>query len=262
MCLAVLLPVSVTVFSLFHPKTLEAAPPRGHQIVVHTAGRDVALEWPHRMRFRLAGSPRATITGMDGGACDFVLSVPGRITRAYRGTGEVLTDGGELVAVVHMDTEIAVASIVAAESPPGAPMNALEAQAVVARSYLLAAGKRHKHSDFCDTTHCQFLRSPPPPDSQFSRAAGATRGLVLVYNGRPIEALYSANCGGRTRTLEQAGLTARGYPYFAVRCIAGGSPSGHRVGLCQEGAALMAKQGAGWRQILNHYFPGAGIESR
>lgn len=250
--------VSIGVFGLFHPKLIEVAALRGSPVIVRADNHETRLDWPRRTRVIAA----ASIVGENGGDCDFVLSVPGRITRHYRGTGAIQADAGELVAVVTMDVETAVASIVAAESPPGAPPAALEAQAVVARSFLRASGPRHKHAMFCDTTHCQFLRDPPPPDSLFAKAAASTRGLVLVYEGRPMVALYSANCGGRTRTLKDARLATDGYPYFRVDCPAQGLPSGHRIGLCQEGAAAMARKGVGWREIVNHYFPGTGISSR
>ena len=35
---------------------------------------------------------------------------------------------------------------------------------------------------------------------------------------------------------------------------------GHGVGLCQTGAAMMARAGKGFREILGFYFPGANIE--
>lgn len=39
-----------------------------------------------------------------------------------------------------------------------------------------------------------------------------------------------------------------------------GSGFGHGLGLCQEGAHVMAQHDASYRQILNHYFPGARID--
>jgi peptidoglycan hydrolase-like amidase len=44
---------------------------------------------------------------------------------------------------------------------PGAPFEALKAQAVVTRSSYVSARNRHPLFDFCDTTHCQFLRQAP-----------------------------------------------------------------------------------------------------
>ena len=95
----------------------------------------------------------------------FRLTVPGKIHRVYRGrlTIDSAARNGELLAVVSMDRETAVASIVAAEMAESSPMEALKAQAVATRSFL-AAGARHQDFDFCDTTHCQFLKSPPPLD--------------------------------------------------------------------------------------------------
>jgi peptidoglycan hydrolase-like amidase len=209
--------VRVAVFGLFHPRDVEVT--------------------------RASGSP------------EFTLRIPGRIERRFRGRLDLIRDHDEVVPVVTMDLETAVASIVAAESPPGAGIESLRAQAVVARSFLLAAHGRHAHADFCDTTHCQFLREPPLDGSPADKAARTTAGMVLQYEGRVIEALYSADCGGRTRTLESGP-----YPYFAVQCpVATGIASGHRIGLCQRGSAAMARDGATWIEILHRYFPAATV---
>ncbi len=146
----------------------------------------------------------ATAAGRDGADTAFILSIPGKIHREFHGRLEVRAESGHLLAVVLMDREVAVASIVAAESLPAAPLEARKAQAVVARSFLIAARGRHKGFDFCDTTHCQFLRDAPSK----SKATEETRDLIVAYQGQPIAALYSANCGGRTRTLEEAGWNA------------------------------------------------------
>lgn len=41
-----------------------------------------------------------------------------------------------------------------------------------------------------------------------------------------------------------------------------GSGFGHGVGLCQEGAHVLAQRGTPYRQILNYYFPGASVGQR
>ena len=45
------------------------------------------------------------------------------------------------------------------------------------------------------------------------------------------------------------------------RFILTGAGWGHGVGLCQIGAAVMATQGYGYRDILRHYYAEATIES-
>jgi stage II sporulation protein D len=259
------------------------------------------------------GSVRAS--ARDGRAGEFILAVPGKLRRKFSGVLQVTADAGVLTAVVEMDLEVAVASAVQAESPPGALLEALKAQAVATRSYLVAGTGGHKTFDFCDTTHCQFLREPPPVNAPTSIAARATRGLVLAYAGHPFPALYSASCGGYTHTLADAGLPVRDYPYYAVSCeycrthptrwatrlastdaaalsggteaerlklarrlgwssvrsndyvislhqnqfVVSGVGSGHGIGLCQRGAAAMARAGAGYRAILAHYYPNTSI---
>jgi len=188
---------------------------------------------------------------------DFTLRVPGKIERQYRGGLEVRAVRGELLAAVTMDLETAVASAVAAESPPGAPLEALKAQAVAARSFYVAARGRHDGFDFCDTTHCQFLRQPPEPGSPAWRAALETRGLILDYHGRALAAFYSADCGGHTDALN----VARGYPYFEVACPRKGQRRGHGLGLCQEGAAVLARSGVGFQEILRHYYPNTRVSA-
>jgi SpoIID/LytB domain protein len=46
-------------------------------------------------------------------------------------------------------------------------------------------------------------------------------------------------------------------PNFVFR----GNGFGHGLGLCQEGAHVMARRGVSYRQILGHYFPGTSVGS-
>ncbi len=164
------------------------------------------------------GDALVEIFGVDGTA-DIEIGVPGRIVRTFRGRVDVGAGDEVLVAAVSMDREIAVASVIAAEQRDGAPASALAAQGVAARSYYAASPHRHDRFAFCDTTHCQFIRGPAADGSAAAKAALDTAGLLLVHRGRPIAALYSASCGGRTRSLSDAGLASGdGYPYFAVDC--------------------------------------------
>jgi hypothetical protein len=275
LALAIAVTVRIGVFGLFHPVALDVNPVHGQVLVIESSGGAKILEGTASARLQ---SP-ARVTGRDGGEAAFILSVPGldghpRIQREFHGGLEVLQRDGHLVAIVTMDLETAVASIVAAEGSEAVPFEARKAQAMVARSFLAAGRGRHADFDFCDTTHCQFLRAPPGDKSAASRAAAETRGQVLTYEGRAIAALYSADCGGHTRTLLEAGWGGGeadefgAYPYFAVECpvrgarsgsLSGHGVSGHQVGMCQVGAAEMARRGSTFEQILRHYFPATAI---
>ncbi|MBZ5569272.1 MAG: SpoIID/LytB domain-containing protein [Acidobacteriia bacterium] len=221
--------VRIGVFGLFHPTELSIAPAPGSSLVIETDGESGTMN--QAVQVRLAGDrvqllsqgvswrvTRVRIHARDGGLADLVLSVAGKIRRRYRGALEIVSNRSELAPIVTMDLELAVASAVAAESPPGAPLEALKAQAVATRSFLVAHGSGHKLFDFCDTTHCQFLRQPPAPHSLAARAARETRGMVLTYLGSPFSAMFASSCGGRSKTLAELGLPVRDYPYFAVDC--------------------------------------------
>src|SRR6202000_2046790 len=123
-----------------------------------------------------------------------------------------------LIPVISMDLETAVASAVQAESAPNAPLEALKAQAVASRSYYVSVNQRHEDFEFCDTTHCQFLREPPRKDSPASLATAETRGLILSYDEQAFAPMFTRSCGGQTRTPREIGLEEGSYPYFSVAC--------------------------------------------
>jgi peptidoglycan hydrolase-like amidase len=223
--------VRIGVFTLFHPKELDILPAKGSVLVLHYEnGRRILNgergHWQSTFVLasgavrdsRFAGISRdVRVTSRDGGPADFILRVPGKISRHYRGELLVAANTQELVPILIIDLETAVASIVAAESLPGAGLEALKAQAVVTRSFLLAGG-RHQLFDFCDTTHCQFLREPPAADNPASIAARSTQGMTLAWHGRTLAAMYSSRCGGKTHSLHELQSEVEGYPYFSVLC--------------------------------------------
>jgi stage II sporulation protein D len=226
--------VRIGVLGLFHPRQFTVSAPSGHALVVHAGEESVVIERSSGVDsasvrisadgILLMAGPRAihasalTVTGRNNEPVDLVLAVPGKITRRYRGTLEIKPSSGTLIAIVTMDRETAVASVVAAEYTPDTPLEALKAQAVAARSYLVAGRGRHRDFDFCDTTHCQFLREPPAPAGAVSKAVAATRGLVLAYDSEPFAAMYTRSCGGHTRTPAELGLPSASYPYYSVQC--------------------------------------------
>ena len=83
------------------------------------------------------------------------------------------------------------------------PNRALDVQAIVSRTYATANLRRHAADgyDLCDTTHCQVYRPAAAGEGPRDPAAGAvdaTRGQILTFQGRAIQALFHADCGGHT----------------------------------------------------------------
>jgi stage II sporulation protein D len=226
--------VRIGVLGIFHPHQLSLSASDGDAIVVTASGRTFFLRPgapTEKLQIRasrdilllsLAGKEiRATqlhAAGRNHDAVNFVLGVPGKLERRYRGTLDVKIADGMLVPVITMDLETAVASVVQAESLAGTPLEALKAQAVVTRSYFAAGAGRHADFDFCDLTHCQFLREAPRPGSPSARAAEATRDLIITSGNKPVASMFTRSCGGHTLTLADIGLPSSGYPYFSVVC--------------------------------------------
>ena len=225
--------------------------------MVERGGRTEILRAPESMHL----SDAAKITGPKGSYARFIICLPNGAEGEYYGRLEVRQHYYELQLIVEMDRELAVASVLAAEGAGALPPEALRAQAIVARSYMLAIGGRHAGFDMCDTTHCQRFGPPPAANSAVAKAALATKGQVLTYRGKIVPAMYSANCGGHTRPFP-ANDGPSGYAFTSVACPRHGHASGHGVGLCQLGAQDMAKSGAKASTILAHYFPGTQVTNR
>lgn len=112
--------------------------------------------------------------------------------------------------------------VLPAEMPPEYDMEALKAQAVVARTYLyqkVAAGG-HKDADICDSpSHCQAYYSTeeilkiwekskgwdkPTQEKHAKKVAKAvdlTENIVVTYNGEYIRAYFHACSGGKTENV-------------------------------------------------------------
>lgn len=226
--------VRIGVLGITHPKQLTLSCTADNSLVVNADGRTRYLEpgsktgtvqiriSQNAMYVNIADQEFRAETfrafGRDAQAAPFVLGVPGEIERRYYGSLEIKMNAGELEPIVTMDPELAVAAIVQAEAIPQGPREALQAQAVVTRSYLFAGARHHGDFDFCDLTHCQVLQELPDPQSRVMLAVIATRNLVITYRGKIVAAMFTRSCAGHTATPRQIGIPSREYPYFPVLC--------------------------------------------
>ena len=85
------------------------------------------------------------------------------------------------------------------------PRELIESQTIVARSWMLA-NVEQKHVpmgfDVCNDDCCQRYQGTTHLSSQSIEGALATRGNVLIYNGKICDARYSKSCGGVMETFE------------------------------------------------------------
>ena len=116
------------------------------------------------------------------------------------------------ISVIHegtpvlMELEYYLVGVLLGELPDDFSQEAKMAQAVVARTYALAAverGIKHPGSVCTDSGCCQSWADPESYWSEEGVASAktaveATRGQVLCYEGELIEATYFSGSGGRT----------------------------------------------------------------
>jgi stage II sporulation protein D len=127
--------------------------------------------------------------------------------RTYRGTIEVVGNSRNTLTIVNeLPIEEYLLGVVPNELSPTTfgQIEALKAQAVAARTYVqrnLGQSKNEGY-DICATDACQVYLGAGTEDPAASRAVLETRGVVATYDGKPIDALYTSTCGGRTENAE------------------------------------------------------------
>ncbi len=193
---------------------------------------DPALEISQRGVTRRIEGRRFALEAARGGG----LRVEGR---RYRGRIVVhLNDRGRLNVVNELPIEEYLRGVVPRELGPGEypELEALKAQAVAARTYTLRnLGEfADEGYDLCGTPRCQVYGGMEDEHPLSDRAVAETAGEVLLYQGDPIDALYSATCGGHTEDVATIFPLKRA-PYLrGVPCIEAGlaelagPPSGGR----------------------------------
>ena len=123
------------------------------------------------------------------------------------------TDTGE---VEELPLDIYLYGVVSAEMPVDFEMEALKAQAIVARTYTIyqiANNKKHENvgADICDSSLC--CQAWISKDNRMARwdeklrednwikienSVNSTIGKVILYEGQPIRAFFHSNSGGMT----------------------------------------------------------------
>ena len=145
----------------------------------------------------------------------------------------------QTIKLLHKDTNQVeevkldeyISCVVAAEMPVTYELEALKAQAIVARTYTIykiTTSKKHENADICDkSTCCQAWISKEDRfkkwdvDKRVSnwnkilKAVNATAGKIIIYEGKPINAFFHANSGGKTQVPFYV-WGGSGYPYLQV----------------------------------------------
>lgn len=159
----------------------------------------------------------------------------------FKGVITIIPDVEDLVLVNTLDVEDYLASVISSEMKATSHPQLLRAHAVISRSWVLAqilnkkggdavsgfdsAGRRirwyghddHTLFDVCADDHCQryqgVARQTTP---EVQQAVDATRGQVLVHDGKLCDARFSKCCGGVFEEFQYCWEDKR-YPYLVAR---------------------------------------------
>ncbi|MCJ7508165.1 MAG: SpoIID/LytB domain-containing protein [candidate division Zixibacteria bacterium] len=138
--------------------------------------------------------------------------------KRYRGALEIVLDQNKnlLVALNIVNLEDYLKGVVPAEmgKRKKGELEALKAQAIAARTYALSKmGQYDGAYDLKATIYDQVYAGMDGEESLVNQAVDETRGKILTYQDKLIQAYYYANCGGRTESLEEV-WSGMGEPYL------------------------------------------------
>ncbi len=124
----------------------------------------------------------------------------------YKGNIEIVLDKDykKLNAINIIGIEEYLYGVLKKEISPLWPTEALKAQAIAARTFAIFNINKHIDQGYnlCATTHCQDYGGINHEDTKTNRAVDETRGLIMVYKGKPIDASYHSDSGGYTEDSE------------------------------------------------------------
>src|SRR4051794_36295334 len=131
--------------------------------------------------------------------------------KPYRGTIRVLSDGKTLQVIDVLGLEAYLKGVVPSEVPSAWPPEALKAQAVAARSYALSNLAKARQYDVYADTRSQVYGGVDAEASTTNDAVDATKGEIVLYNGKVANTLFFSTSGGRTASAAEATGTAVPY---------------------------------------------------
>lgn len=213
--------VRVRLFSQKKVRFLSISSPRGIRVNGHRlegkttfSVQNGKIHVSHKGRLvRKGGLMRITATR---GTDPLMIRLSSKLNRVTRGSIRLTLYKGQILITNQLPLEEYLPGIVESElGSLSVSPEAMKAQMVAGRSYLLAMRRRHQREgyEFCDAPHCQMFTGVVSGQPALESAAESTRGLYLTYNDRPAIAFYHHNCGGATASVQDV-WPGRAHPYL------------------------------------------------
>lgn len=124
--------------------------------------------------------------------------------KGYRGVIEVTPADKGLQVVNELPLEDYLVGLINCEISSQWPMEAVKAQAVIARSYAIFQKESRKGAPYHleSSVMDQVYEGCDIEDSRAARGVKETAGEVLTFNGPIVQAFYHSHCGGHTEASE------------------------------------------------------------
>ena len=150
------------------------------------------------------------------------------------GTIKLLHEATNEVEEVDLDTYLC--NVVSAEMPVDFELEALKAQAIVARTYTIykIQNKKHENADVCDNSSCcqawiskedRLARWDEDKRQsnweKIEKCVNETKEKIITYEGKPINAFFHSNSGGTTELPVNVWGGGSQYPYLQIVETAG-----------------------------------------
>ena len=137
--------------------------------------------------------------------------------------------------VENLEFDTYLYGVVSSEMPASYELEALRAQAVVARTYTMykiVNGGKHENADICDSSFC--CQAWITKENRWARweenlrdeywnkivdSVDSTSGKYIAYNGQPINAFFHSNSGGQTEL--PVNVWGGSYPYLQIVSTSG-----------------------------------------
>ncbi|HUO84958.1 MAG TPA: SpoIID/LytB domain-containing protein, partial [Thermoanaerobaculia bacterium] len=142
----------------------------------------------------------------------------------YRGGARLLiNDRGLLNVVNEVWLEDYLKGVVPNEMGPSVypELEAIKAQTLAARTYGVSRMGEYAREgyDICATAACQVYKGVSTEHALSNQAIQETEGTIIVWQGEPIDALFTSTCGGETSDVATM-FPGRSEPYLKhVRCV-------------------------------------------
>ena len=134
--------------------------------------------------------------------------------KSYRGSLILKNwDNDKFILINRLGLEEYLYGVVVREIGYNAPVEAIKAQAIAARTYAIAHANMYINYGFDITDRYQQVYGGYSwENDKVNLAVEETRGLVMLYDGKPIKAFYYASSGGVTECAEN--VWGGGEPYL------------------------------------------------